>query len=313
MQPENLLQKTGAEVRDFLREKLPANKKDDELLDKEAETIWEQALIGNNDFNAAFIGEEGTYTIEDDPDYAFLVDPLDGTSGALNGEETWITTAVTALEDVDLNGNVLAGKPVGSYIRQINSNGAEFSSWNGEPSIKGEVRFTNLDYEHNFPGTVDGAEISPRKINSFDELDGSRKGIVSTYAAKSSRSAVRENVLWPLERLSKYVRTGLCGGSYTGASVGWGKTLVAGEPKPTLPTEAAGEVFAEAMGAETSDIYGNENNTIIAEVGENGPERSYTTVVAATEGILDETLEAVDIDDLEEAYIEEFETYRELG
>jgi hypothetical protein len=46
----------------------------------------------------------------------------------------------------------------------------------------------------------------------------------------------------------------MTGGSYTGASVGWGKTLVAGEPKPTLPTEASGGIIAEALGVERRDI-----------------------------------------------------------
>lgn len=99
---------------------------------------------------------------------------------------------------------------------------------------------------------------------------------------------------------------------YTGASVGWGKTLVAGEPKPTLPTEAAGEVFAEAMGAEALNIYGQGNATVTVDLGEDGPERTYTTVVGANEDILEEALEAVDVEGLEEAYEDEFETYHEL-
>lgn len=65
-----------------------------------------------------------------------------------------------------------------------------------------------------------------------------------------------------MEELSDSVRVSLTGGSYTVASVGWGKTLVAGEPKPTVPTEAAGEIFAKAMGAEASDVYGEPNQTI---------------------------------------------------
>lgn len=78
-----------------------------------------------------------------------------------------------------------------------------------------------------------------------------------------------------------------------------------------MPTEAGGETFARAMGAEASDIYGEENETITVEVGEEGPERTYTAVVAGNEDILDETLEAIDLGGLEEAYEDEFETYND--
>ena len=49
------------------------------------------------------------------------------------------------------------------------------------------------------------------------------------------------------------------------------------------------------MGAEASDIYGEENETITVEVGEEGPRRSYTAVITPNKGILDESLEAIDI------------------
>ncbi|MFB6115658.1 MAG: hypothetical protein ABEK04_05250, partial [Candidatus Nanohalobium sp.] len=273
---------------------------------------WTEALTGNNEYNAVVVGEEGTYRVEEDPDYAFLVDPLDGTSGAVNGEFPWVTTAVTVLEDVDVDDNRVTGSPVGSYIRQMDGTGTEFSSWDGEAHIDGEVRFTDLDYSDDIPGTVEETEIGPRTVESFEDLESDRKGLVSAYAAKKGRRPVRENFHEPLEELSDSVRVSLTGGSYTGASVGWGKTLVAGEVKPTLPTEAAGEVFAEAMGAEASDIYGEENDTITVEVGEDGPERTYTAVVAANEEILDETLEAIDVEGLEEAYPDKFSDYNEL-
>lgn len=307
MEIQKLLQETGTEVRNTVRQDLPANKPEEE-----SERIWEEALTENVDYNSIVIGEEGTYTVEEDPDYAFLVDPLDGTSGAVNGEFPWVTTAVTVLEDVDVDGKRVTGEPVGSYIRQIDGNGTEFSSWDGEASIDGEVRFTDVEPTDNVPGTIDGTEISPRTIESFEDLENSRKGLVSAYAAKKGRRPVRENFHEPLEDLSDNVRISLTGGSYTGASVGWGKTLVAGEPKPTLPTEAAGEVFAKAMGAETSDIYGERNNGITVEVGEEGPKRTYTAVVASNEDILDETMEAVDVEGLEDVYEDEFETYHEL-
>jgi fructose-1,6-bisphosphatase/inositol monophosphatase family enzyme len=306
MSVEEILSETGDEVTALVREELPAKKPDEK-----AEDTWAEALTGNADYNAAFIGEEGTYTVEEDPHYAFLVDPLDGTSGAVNGEFPWVTTTVTVLDGVDVNGNRVTGSPVGCYIRQIDGNGAEFSSWDGEASIDGEVRFTELDSEDDLPGTVAGTEIGPRTVESFEDLASDRKGLVSAYAAKKGRRPVRKNFHESLEELSDSVRVGLTGGSYTCASVGWGKTLVAGEPKPTLPTEAAGEVFAEAMGSEASDIYGEENDTITVKVGEDGPERTYTAVVAANEEILDETLEAVDVKGLEEAYVDEFRTYNE--
>ncbi len=66
------------------------------------------------------------------------------------------------------------------------------------------------------------------------------------------------------------------------------------------------------MGAEASDIYGEKNNRITVEIGEKGPERTYTAVVAANEDILDEAMEAVDVEGLEQAYVEEFETYQNL-
>ncbi|MFB6174535.1 MAG: hypothetical protein ABEJ87_00995 [Candidatus Nanohalobium sp.] len=275
--------------------------------------MWTEALTGNAEYNAAVIGEEGAYTVEEDPDYAFLVDPLDGTSGAVNGEFPWITTAVTVLEDVDVNENRVTGSPAGSYIRQIDGTGTEFSSWDGEAQIDGEVRFTELDPSDQVPGTVEDTEIGPRTVESFEDLESDRKGLISAYAAKKGRRPVRENFHGPLEELGDDVRISLTGGSYTGASVGWGKTSVAGEPKPTLPTEAAGEVFAKAMGAEASDIYGEENDTITVEVGEDGPERTYTAVVAANEEILDETLEAIDVEGLKEAYEDEFEIYSRRG
>lgn len=307
MEIQGLLQETGDEVRDTVREDLPVNKPDEK-----AERIWEQALAGNDEYNAAVIGEEGTFTVEDNPDYAFLVDPLDGTSGAVNGEFPWVTTGVTVLEDVEVNGKRVTGTPIGSYILQIDGTGTEFSSWNGNPSINGEVRFTDLEHEDNIPGNIDGTEIMPRTVESFEDLDSDRKGLVSSYAAKKGRRPVRENFLEPLEEMSDNIRVSLTGGSYNGASVGWGKTLVSGEPKPTLPTEAAGETFAKAMGAEASDIYGNENDTITVEVGEYGPERTYTAVVSGNEDILDETLEAIDVEGLEDAYPIHFGTYDEL-
>lgn len=307
MEVKNLLRETGGEVRDTVREELPVNKPDEQ-----AEKMWAEALTGNSGFKSAVIGEEGTYTVENDPDYAFLVDPLDGTSGAVNGEFPWVTTGVTVLDDVEVNGDRLTGSPVGSYIRQIDGNGAEFSSWNGEASINGEVRFTDVEYSDDMPGTVEGTEIGPRTVESFEDLDSDRKGLISAYAAKKGRRPVRESFHEPLEELSDSVRVSLTGGSYTGASVGWGKTLVAGEPKPTLPTEAAGETFARAMGAEASDIYGDKNDTVTVEVDEDGPERTYTAVVAANDEILDEALEAIDVEGLEEAYCDEFETYHEL-
>ena len=305
MEVRERLKDTGEDVRELVREELPANKPDEE-----AEQMWAEALTGNTEYNAAFIGEEGTYRVEEDPDYAFLVDPLDGTSGAVNGEFPWVTTTVTVLEDVDVNGDRIEGTPIGSYIRQINGTGTEFSSWNGEASINGEVRFKDVEETDEVPGTIEGTDIGPRTVESFEDLDSDRKGLISTYAAKKGRRPVRENFLEPLEELNDNVRVGLTGGSYTGASVGWGKTLVAGEPKPTPPTEAAGEVFAEAMGAEVSDIYGEDNETITVEVGEDGPERTYTAVVAANEDILEETLEAIDVEGLEEAYEDDFGNYR---
>lgn len=308
MEVKDLLREKGGEVRDKVREELPVNKPDEK-----AEKIWNEALAGNDEYNAAVVGEEGTYRVEDDPDYAFLVDPLDGTSGAVNGEFPWITTAVTVLEDVDVNGDGIEGTPIGSYIRQIDGTGTEFSSWGGEASINGEVRFTDVEENDEVPGKVDGTDISPRNVESFEDLDSDRKGLVSAYAAKKGRRPIRKSFHEPLEELSDNLRVSLTGGSYTGASVGWGKTLVAGEPKPTLPTEAAGEVFAKAMGAEASDIYGEENKTITVEVGEDGPERTYTAVVSGNEDIVDETLEAIDLGGLEEAYENEFGTYRELG
>lgn len=302
-----ILEETGDEVRDIGRQELPVNKPDEE-----AEEMWERALTGNSDYNAAVVGEEGTYRVEENPDYAFLVDPLDGTSGAVNGEFPWITTAVTVLEDVDVNEDRLEGTPTGSYIRQINGTGTEFSSFNGEASINGEVRFTGVEETDEVPGIVDGTYIRPRTVESYEDLDSERKGLVSAYAAKKGRRPVRESFHEPFEELSDNVRVSLTGGSYTGASVGWGKTLVAGEVKPTLPTEAAGEVFAKAMGAEASDIYGDENETITVEVGENGPRRSYTAVIAPNDGILDESLEAIDVESLEENFGDEFETYNRL-
>lgn len=309
MKIQERLQDTGKEVRDTVREELPANKPDEE-----GERIWAEALTGNKEYNAAVVGEEGTYRVEESPDYAFLVDPLDGTSGAVNGEFPWITTAVTVLEDVDVNGDRIEGTPAGSYIRQINGTGTEFTSWHGEASINGEVRFKDVEESDEVPGTIEGTDIRPRTVESFEDLDSDRKGLVSAYAAKKGRRLVRENFHEPLEELSDNVRVSLTGGSYTGASVGWGKTLVAGEPKPTLPTEAAGEVFAKAMGAEASDIYGEENETITAEVGEDGPRRSYTALITPNKGILDGSLEAIDVESLEdeENFGDEFETYNRL-
>ena len=313
MSVEEILTETGDEVRAQVRKELPGDKPDEEAeeIDEKAEEMWAEALTGNDEYNATVVGEEGTYRVEESPDYAFLVDPLDGTSGAVNGEFPWITTAVTVLDDVDVKGDRIEGTPTGSYIRQINGTGTEFSSWNGEASINGEVRFTDVEETDEVPGTIDGTDIGPRTVESFENLDSERKGLVSAYAAKKSRRPVRESFHEPLEELSDNVRVSLTGGSYTGASVGWGKTLVAGEPKPTLPTEAAGEMFARAMGAEASDIYGEENETITVEVGEEGPERTYTAVVAGNEDILDETLEAIDLGGLEEAYEDEFETYND--
>lgn len=209
---------------------------------------------------------------------------------------------------------MIEGTPAGSYIRQINGTGTEFTSWHGEASIDGEVRFADIEENDEVPGTIEGTDIGPREAKSFDDLKSDRKGLISTYAAKKGRRPVRENFLEPLEELNDNVRVGLTGGSYTGASVGWGKTLVAGEQKPTSPTEAGGETFARAMGAEASDIYGEENETITAEVGEDGPRRSYTAVITPNKGILDESLEAIDVESLEdeENFGDEFETYNRL-
>ncbi len=106
MEIKDLLRETGGEVRDRVREELPVNKPDEQ-----AEQMWAEALTGNDEYNAAVVGEEGTYRKEESPDYAFLVDPLDGTSGAVNGEFPWISTAVTVLEDIDVNGDRIEGTP----------------------------------------------------------------------------------------------------------------------------------------------------------------------------------------------------------
>lgn len=303
---ESILRETGSDVRNEVREDLPNDKPDEE-----AEKLWAEGLTENSDYNAVVVGEEGKFIEEDDPDYAFLVDPLDGTSGAVNGEFPWVTTAVTVLDEVDVNGDRVSGTPCGAYIRQLGGNDTEFYSWNGEASINGEVRFTQVEDKNDLPGTVNNTEIMPRQLESFDELTSDRKGLVSVYAAKKSRRPVREHFLEPLEDLDGNVRTGLTGGSYTGASVGWGKTLVAGEPKPTLPTEAAGEIFATAMGAEASDIYGGENETITVEMENESPERSYTAVISANQGIHNEALTAIDVEELEGSY-DEFSTYQKF-
>ncbi len=161
MEVRERLKDTGEDVRELVREELPVNKPDEQ-----AEQMWAEALTGNTEYNAAFIGEEGTYRVEEDPDYAFLVDPLDGTSGAVNGEFPWITTAVTVLDDVDVNGDRVEGTPMGSYIRQINGTGTEFYSWNGEASINGEVRFTGVEETDEVPGTIEGTDIGPREVKS---------------------------------------------------------------------------------------------------------------------------------------------------
>ena len=138
------------------------------------------------------MGEEGTYNLEDNPDYAFLIDPLDGTSGAVNGEFPWITTAVTVLEDVKVNDKGFTGEPLGSYIGQVNGNCAEFFSWDGEASINGEVRFADVDNEDSLPGTVNNVEIGPKTVKSFSDLGSDRKGLVSAYTAKKSQSYTRK-------------------------------------------------------------------------------------------------------------------------
>ena len=300
-----MLRETGTEVREEVRQKLPGNKPDEV-----AEEIWVEALTGNKEFNAAVVGEEGTYTVEEDSDYAFLVDPVDGTSGAVNGEFPWITTAVTVLENVEVYETGLTGEPIGSFIRQINGNGAEFFSWEGEASINGEVRFTDIDYEESLPRTVDEVYIGPRELKSFSDLKYNQKGLVSAYAANKARRPVREGFHNKMENLSENVRLSLAGGSYLGASVGWGKTLVAGEPIPTVPTEAAGEVFARAMGAESSNIYGDENDTLTVRKEKTGISMTYTTIVAANEQILREVLESINVEGLEKTYTEEFKMYK---
>jgi len=307
MEPVELLRETGDEVRERAREQLPDSEPDEEL-----EKIWEEALTGNEGFNSAVVGEEGTYTVEKEPDYAFLVDPLDGTSGAVNGGFPWATTTVAVLEDVKVGENGLTGKPCGSYIGQI-SGSTELYSWNGEASIDGEVRFTDVEPDEELPGEVDGTRIGPRTVESFEKLSGDiRKGIVSAYAAKKGRRPVREHFLEAFEELGERVRTENGGGSYTGASVGFGKSLVAGEPKPTVPTESAGEIFARAMDAESSDIYGDINDRIQVEKSREGLERTYTSIIAGNDEILEEAIEAVNVEGLEQAYEEDFDSYTEL-
>lgn len=64
MSIKQTLRETGTEVRDTVRERLPADGEEDELPDEEAEKIWEEALTGNSEYDAAIIGEEATYTVE---------------------------------------------------------------------------------------------------------------------------------------------------------------------------------------------------------------------------------------------------------
>lgn len=298
------LHESGDDLRQMSEHYLP-----DYNPEYEVEDIWSRTLTGQKDFNAVIIGEEGTFEVQDDPDYAFLIDPIDGTSGALNGEFPWVTTSVGVLEDVDVNGERVTGKPVGAYIGQF-ANDTDLLAWDNEAWIDGKVRYTEIDTDDELPGEVDDIYIGPRRINSFDQLDEQRKGMVSAYAAKPSRRPVREHFLGPLEDLDPRVRIAVAGGSYTGASVGWGKHLVTGEPKPTFPTETAGEIFARAMGASTANIFGEQDEIVAVENGEYGPERSVNTVIAANDDILEETLEAIDQEALEEAYPEEFETYQ---
>lgn len=307
MEIPELLRETGDEVRGMLREGLP-EKKDIDVLDESAEKIWRDRLTGHKEFNAAVVGEEGTFFIEEDPDYAFLVDPLDGSSGAINGEDPWNTTAVTVLEDVEVSGSKISGKPIGSYIRQIDRNGSEFSSWNGEPSIDGEVRYTEVDYEDNLPGKIDDTRIGPIEDDSLMNLE--EKRYISVYAGSAGRRTVKENFLHPIQDQNpEKIRTLETGGSYTGAAVGFGKYLIGGEPKPTLPTEAAGEIFAKAMGASSSDIFGDENDRINVIMGDDGPERSYSSIIASNEEVLNQALDAINLEELQKGFGNEFEQY----
>jgi hypothetical protein len=270
--------------------------------DNAAENAWIEGIDDRFE-DYALVSEEGEYLVSGDPEYLFLVDPLDGSSLAASGESPYVTSTVAVLDPGDLSGSKLTGEPLGSYCLQPGK-GTEYFAWleNGSSAgIRGQVNWTEVSLEDELPGEADGTHIGPQDINSLAELDNSRPGIVSNYAAKDSRLDVDNLVNRPLMREGN-VRVENYGGSFGGLAVGTGRNILAFEARPTKPTEAAGDIFAEAMGAHWNSMTGEEIDEIEVDVQDDGPGRTYSSQVTATEELAEEVREVIDLEGLYQAY-----------
>jgi hypothetical protein len=301
------LSEIGSEAGDVVRSGLPDSEADryGETVsngDKAAEDAWIEGIDERFD-DYALVSEEGEYVVSGDPEYIFLVDPLDGSSLAASGESPYVTSTVALLDAEDVSGSKIAGEPLGSYCLQP-GRGTEYFAWlEGEnhASVQGRVNWTEVSFDDELPGEVDGTRMGPQDITSLTELDNSRPGIVSNYAAKDSRLDVDNLVNRPLMREGN-VRVENYGGSFGGLAVGTSRNILAFEARPTKPTEAAGDIFAEAIGAQWISMTGEEIDEIEVDVQADGPRRTYSSQVTATEELAEEVREVIDLEGLYQAY-----------
>jgi hypothetical protein len=307
--PVEVMREHGPELRREGRERLPA---EGDGFDESMETRVTDVLTGNPGYDVAVVGEEGTEEIEgESPDYVALVDPVDGSSAAYNDGRGFCTTGLAVLDDREITENGVSGRPIGSYVIQLGGRGTELSSWRGKPQIDGEVKFTDVSPEDDIPGTVEGTRIGLAQIESLEDL-GPERGFAAVYAAKEGRSEVDECFLGPLSEENPDLRKDVWGGSMNDARVGYGANVVAGEPIPTQATEIAGDTFAQAMGAVSRDVYGEENEVVYVAMRDGEPAKTFNSVVTPNEEVMEEVMNIVDVGGLERAFPGYFETYNEV-
>jgi fructose-1,6-bisphosphatase/inositol monophosphatase family enzyme len=218
------------------------------------------------------IGEEGAFSVKQEHQHCILLDPLDGSSlmGLGRFDVVSVSAAVIEITDLDLQQQSIAGKPVASVIKPV---------FRDEIFVSKDGQIRNLPRE---------------KSGLAETLRTERKSLVSAYAMNNRRQPVVDNFHRKIAEQYPNTVMSLFGGSFTSASVAWGRCTVSGEPSPTVPTEAAGTVFAKAAGMHVTDRRGNKIESVRAEA-KDGLSETFTSVITPTKKIDRQVRDAADL------------------
>jgi len=232
-----------------------------------------------------------------DPALLFLVDPIDQSERVATGDLKCATSCITALKILEESENGYIGEPVASVVNEI-ERGVEYIAFGNKARIVGKVKGKKLNFDTSLPRKIGGKFIGP---NSSKTLGGENYIRGASYRTKR-REGLYEFIEAPLQSISSRVRIDNNGGSYFGANVGTGVFSFSMEAKPTKPSEMAGDIFAKAMGAHVTDMFGNPLKKINVMYGEGGLKRTYHSLVSCTPELGKEILEAIDMESLQEIY-----------